>query len=41
MQSDKVASNTFVDFDSRTASETPVAISLQKCCMPKEQQVFI
>lgn len=39
MQSDEVAANAFVDFSSKTASETPIAVSLQICCMPKEQQV--
>lgn len=42
MQSDKVAAaNAFVDFSSKTVSETSIAISLRKCCMPKEQQVSI
>jgi len=41
MQSDKVAANAFVDFSSKTASETPMAISLQKCCMAREQHVCI
>lgn len=41
MESDEVAANALVDFGSKTASETPIAVTLQKCCTPKAQQVSV